>query len=90
MSEANGVMMQYFHWYTPADGTLWNQVARHAKDLAEAGITALWLPPAYKATGGANDVGYGVYDLFDLGNLSRRAQFAPNMGLKMSTLKPLR
>ena len=46
----NGTMMQYFHWDLPADGSLWNQVAREAGNLAAAGITALWLPPPGKGT----------------------------------------
>lgn len=53
MSDPNGVMMQYFHWYIPEDGSLWNQVAEQADDLAKVGITFLWLPPAYKCTGRA-------------------------------------
>lgn len=48
MAEFNGVMMQYFHWYNEPDGSLWNELANNAKDLAKAGITAVWLPPAYK------------------------------------------
>ena len=67
MSHANGVMMQYFHWYLPPDGSLWTQLARDAQDLAAAGFTALWLPPAYKGSNGSNDVGYAVYDLYRLG-----------------------
>ncbi len=46
MAKVNGVMMQYFHWYLPADGTLWDKTKINAQDLADAGITALWLPPA--------------------------------------------
>ena len=72
MSEVNGVMMQYFHWYNPADGNLWNQLAESAKDLAKIGVTSLWLPPAYKGTGGGMDVGYGVYDIFDLGEFDQK------------------
>ncbi len=67
----SGVMMQYFHWYLPADGALWSQVAAEADDLAEAGFTALWLPPATKGTS-SDDVGYGVYDLYDLGEFERQ------------------
>ncbi len=59
----NGVMMQYFQWYTANDGSLWSEVQQEAANLSAAGITALWLPPAYKGAGGANDVGYGVYDM---------------------------
>lgn len=43
----NGVMMQFFHWYVKPDGSLWNELAEKADDLAAAGITSLWLPPAY-------------------------------------------
>ena len=45
---SEGVMMQFFHWYYPGGGILWQEVASRAEDLAAAGITALWLPPAYK------------------------------------------
>ena len=41
MSEPNGVMMQYFYWYVPSDGSLWNQLAEKAEELSKAGITAL-------------------------------------------------
>ena len=38
MTGVNGVMMQYFHWYSPADGTLWETFAVKANELAETGI----------------------------------------------------
>ena len=82
MSDPNGVMMQYFHWYCPEDGSLWNQVAEKASDLAKAGITSLWLPPAYKGTGGGMDVGYGVYDLFDLGQFDQKGSVRTKYGTK--------
>ena len=82
MAMQNGVMMQYFHWYVPADGTFWNQVAASAKELANAGISALWLPPAYKGIGGANDVGYGVYDMYDLGEFDQKGSVRTKYGTK--------
>jgi alpha-amylase len=82
MSDPNGVMMQYFHWYCPEDGSLWNEVAEKASDLAKAGITSLWLPPAYKGTGGGMDVGYGVYDLFDLGEFDQKGSVRTKYGTK--------
>jgi alpha-amylase len=82
MSDPNGVMMQYFHWYCPEDGSLWHQVAEKASDLAKAGITSLWLPPAYKGTGGGMDVGYGVYDLFDLGEFDQKGSIRTKYGTK--------
>lgn len=82
MSETNGVMMQYFQWYMPEDGNLWNQLKKDAKELAEAGFTSLWLPPAYKGTGGGNDVGYGVYDIFDLGEFDQKGSVRTKYGTK--------
>lgn len=78
----NGVMMQYFHWYIDNDGNHWKRVKENAKDLANAGITALWLPPAYKASGGAWDVGYGAYDLFDLGEFDQKGTIRTKYGTK--------
>ncbi len=78
----NGVMMQFFHWYLPDDGSLWTQLAEESGALAEAGFTAVWLPPAYKGIGGANDVGYGVYDLFDLGEFNQKGSTRTKYGTK--------
>ena len=82
MSDPNGVMMQYFHWYSPDDGSLWNQVAEKADELAERGVTSLWLPPAYKGVGGGMDVGYGVYDIFDLGEFDQKGSVRTKYGTK--------
>jgi alpha-amylase len=82
MSEFNGVMMQYFHWYNEPDGSLWNQLAENAEHLAKVGITSVWLPPAYKGTGGGYDVGYGVYDMFDLGEFDQKDTVRTKYGTK--------
>ena len=86
MSEPNGVMMQYFHWYIPPDGTLWNQVKDSVQTLAKAGVTSLWLPPAYKGTGGGYDVGYGVYDMFDLGEFDQKGSIRTKYGTRQEYL----
>jgi alpha-amylase len=86
MSETNGVMMQYFHWYFPDDGSLWEQVADKAGELAAAGITALWLPPAYKGIGGKSDVGYGVYDMYDLGEFDQKGSVRTKYGTRAQYL----
>jgi alpha-amylase len=82
MSKVNGVIMQYFHWYLPQGGILWNQLAKDATELAAAGFTALWLPPAYKGSNGGYDVGYAVYDLFDLGEFDQKGSIATKYGTK--------
>lgn len=74
--------MQYFHWYLPPGGSLWNQLAQDATELAAAGFTALWLPPAYKGSNGGYDVGYAVYDLFDLGEFDQKGSIATKYGTK--------
>ena len=56
-----GVIMQYFDWWSPADGSWWNRLASSASALRSAGITAVWIPPAYKGQRASTDVGYGVY-----------------------------
>ncbi|HBK21729.1 MAG TPA: alpha-amylase [Planktothrix sp. UBA10369] len=86
MVKINGVMMQYFHWYLPADGSLWNQLKNNAQELADAGITALWLPPAYKGTGGGMDVGYGVYDIYDLGEFDQKGSIRTKYGTRQQYL----
>lgn len=89
MSEPNGVMMQYFHWYIPPDGHLWNQLAESAETLAKIGVTSVWLPPAYKGTGGGYEVGYGVYDLFDLGEFDQKGSVRTKYGTKAEYLNAI-
>lgn len=90
MANINGTMMQYFHWYIPDDGTLWEQVQDRASELAQAGFTVLWLPPAYKGQGGQFDVGYGVYDLFDLGEFDQKGSVRTKYGTKEQYLAAIR
>ncbi len=82
MSQLNGVMMQYFHWYCRSDGSLWEEVAANAMELSRAGISGLWLPPAYKGIGGGYDVGYGVYDMYDLGEFDQKGSIRTKYGTK--------
>ncbi len=65
-------MIQFFQWYTPGDSFLWNHAAEQAEYLGGLGITAAWLPPAYKGAGGGSSSGYDVYDLFDLGEFDQK------------------
>ncbi|MFQ3613324.1 MAG: alpha-amylase [Cyanobacteriota bacterium] len=82
MTELNGTLMQYFHWYFPADGSLWTQLKEQAQQLADRGFTALWIPPAYKGSHGGFDVGYGIYDLFDLGEFNQKNTIRTKYGTK--------
>ncbi len=75
-------MIQYFHWYLPDDGTLWRQATQGAEDLAAAGFTVVWLPPASKGHVGGYDVGYGAYDLYDLGEFDQKGTIRTKYGTK--------
>lgn len=86
----NGVMMQYFHWYNSSDGTLWNQVKSNANELKKKGFTAMWLPPAYKGTEGGFDVGYGVYDLYDLGEFDQKRSVRAKYGTRQQYLDAIK
>jgi alpha-amylase len=70
----NGVMFQGFHWFLRHDfpgsnnRSLWEFLRDEADHLRDAGMDAVWIPPAYKAAfNRTNSVGYDVYDHFDLG-----------------------
>ena len=77
----NETMMQYFEWYLPNDGLWWRRCAAKAANLRDLGITQVWLPPAYKGTR-QDDVGYGVYDLYDLGEFDQKGTVRTKYGTK--------
>lgn len=86
----NGTMMQYFHWYTPADGSLWNTVKKEAPRLAAMGINAIWLPPAYKGADGTSSRGYDVYDLYDLGEFDQKGTVRTRYGTRQEYIDAIR
>lgn len=75
-------MMQFFEWYLPADSKHWERLAEESDTLKELGINYVWLPPAYKGAGGKDDVGYGVYDLYDLGEFDQKGSIPTKYGTK--------
>ena len=84
----NQTLMQYFEWYLPSDGQHWSRLAADAPHLADLGIRKVWMPPAFKATS-ANDVGYGVYDLFDLGEFNQKGTVRTKYGFKEDYLQAI-
>lgn len=79
--DTNGTMMQYFEWDMPG-GRLWKQLRQQAPELGRSGITAVWIPPAYKGSQGTNDTGYSPYDLWDLGEFSQKGTVPTKYGTK--------
>lgn len=82
MSELNGVMIQFFHWYCSPDGSLWKEFHAKAAELKDAGFTAAWLPPAQKGAAGGMDVGYSVYDMYDLGEFDQKGSVRTKYGTR--------
>jgi len=83
--------MQAFYWEMreeeyaenyPEEDNLWKLLTQRAEELAEVGITALWLPPANKGAVGTDDVGYGTYDLWDLGEFDQKGTVRTKYGTK--------
>lgn len=79
-------MMQGFEWYLPSSPHLWKILRVNAYKLKKAGITAIWLPPAYKGANGVNDTGYGVYDHYDLGEFNSKNTIRTKYGTKKEYL----
>ncbi|MFI3887060.1 alpha-amylase [Streptococcus parauberis] len=77
----NDLIMQAFEWYLPADSKHWQKLQASIPELQKLGISKIWLPPAFKGTG-TNDVGYGIYDLFDLGEFDQNGTVPTKYGSK--------
>ena len=75
-------MFQYFEWNCKAEGSLWRELAGRARELKNLGTTAVWMPPACKAMGGAADTGYAPYDLYDLGEFDQKGSVRTKYGTR--------
>src|SRR5437868_12506638 len=69
------VIVQYFE-------TDWKEIASRMPELVIAGYDALWLPPPQKGTDGVRDVGFSVFDRFDLGDVDQRGTTRTRYGTK--------
>ena len=87
----NQVLLQAFYWEMnqgqyaeeyPEEQNLWQLLTQKAEELTEIGFTALWLPPANKGKAGTYDVGYGTYDLWDLGEFDQQGTVRTKYGTK--------
>lgn len=69
------VILQYFE-------TPWVEIEARMPEVAAAGYDALWLPPPTKGTEGDRDVGFAVFDRFDLGDTNARGTVPTRYGSK--------
>lgn len=86
----NPIILQAFQWELPADGKHWQLLEEKAQELSCLGVTGVWLPPAYKGSAGINDVGYGTYDLYDLGEFDQKGTVGTKYGTKEDYLDAIK
>ncbi|AZB41019.1 alpha-amylase [Bacillus sp. FJAT-42376] len=77
----NHTMMQFFEWHLKADGEHWKNLKEMAPKLKELCIDSVWIPPVTKGQS-AEDTGYGVYDLYDLGEFDQKGTVRTKYGTK--------
>src|SRR5215217_4213859 len=85
----NFTMLQFFEWYCPADGTLWNHFKNEAPRLKNLGIDSAWLPPAHKGMEGPESSGYDSYDLYDLGEFDQKGSVRTKYGTKQELIEAI-
>ena len=73
-------ILQYFN-------SSWAEIEQRIPEVAEAGYTALWLPPPMKGSSGAYSVGYDPLDRFDLGDKNQGGSTATRYGTKAELLR---
>lgn len=79
--ERNHTMLQFFEWHVAADGDHWKRLKDAAPELKASGIDAVWIPPVTKGES-PDDNGYGVYDLYDLGEFDQKGDVRTKYGTK--------
>ncbi len=81
----NDAMLQGFYWDVPVDdvnndGSWWDTLAEQADLFKAKGFTAIWVPMPCKGNAGIWDMGYGVFDHYDLGNYFQKGTRETRMG----------
>ncbi len=82
VAEVHDVILQAFYWNVPKEPSWWSKLGADASALGAAGFGAIWIPPPYKGGSGSNDVGYGVYDRYDLGEFKQRGTTRTRYGTR--------
>ncbi len=81
----NDAMMQAFYWDVPVDdqnfnGSWWDTLAAQSTTLKDAGFTGIWVPAPSKGNFGIFDMGYGIFDHYDLGNYNQKGTTETRFG----------
>lgn len=81
----NDVMMQGFYWDVPVNaatlnGTWWDNLRTKSTVLKNAGFKGIWVPSPAKGNFGIYDMGYGIFDPYDLGNYNQKGTVETRFG----------
>lgn len=87
----NDVMMQAFYWNVPVNeagknGFWYDTLKAKIPAMKTAGIRALWMPPPSKGNWGISDMGYGIFDHYDLGAYNQKGSTETRFGSKAELL----
>jgi hypothetical protein len=74
-AQVDPIILQYFE-------TPWKEIEARMPEIIKAGYTAIWLPPITKGAEGVKDVGFAVFDRFDLGDKDQRGSIRTKYGTK--------
>ncbi|MBS2098945.1 alpha-amylase family glycosyl hydrolase [Carboxylicivirga linearis] len=81
------VILQGFYWDVPVnseakEGIWYNNLDSKLTYLEQIGITGIWSPPPSKGNWGIYDMGYGVYDHYDLGDIDQIGTISTRFGTR--------
>lgn len=90
----NDAMMQAFYWNVPVNeathnGSWWDSLNAKATTLKNAGFTGIWVPGPSKGNWGISDMGYGIYDHYDLGNYNQKGSTETRFGSRTELVNML-
>lgn len=84
------VVLQAFwwnYWNNNYPNGWYNYLTELAPRLKDYGVDAVWIPPTSKGGGGTSDVGYGIFDHYDLGDKYQKGEVRTRLGTKDEYLR---
>ncbi|MCU4165801.1 alpha-amylase family glycosyl hydrolase [Carboxylicivirga caseinilyticus] len=92
MDLSSQVILQGFYWDVPVksevkEGIWYSHLEEKLDYLQKIGVTAIWLPPPSKGNWGIYDMGYGIYDHYDLGEYDQIGTISTRFGTRESLNK---
>ncbi|KAG7439172.1 putative alpha-amylase [Guyanagaster necrorhizus] len=86
--EQNCTMIQAFEANSEGDYLHWRRIVDVLPELADIGITAMWLPHPAKAIG--EESGYDVFNLYNLDHVDHQLSMGTKYGTKRELLRAIK